>query len=294
MEHRTHDRIRFYAGLSDADLLAAVESNNRNDRQSTIELIASLAELDERRLYLGLGYSSLYTYCREHLRLSEHEAQMRMDAARAAWRFPMVLDLLMAGDLTMTTASILKRWLTEENCHTLLEAARRKSKREVEVLVSELGPAVELDSEVFPVPGGYRIEVTIDAEAYRALQRLQERLRHSIPSGAPGAIVAVALKTLLRDVERRTSADVHRPRANGLVVSHTRHVPAAVKRAVWARDKGQCAFVGSHGRCSERGFLELHQVVPYSAGGPTTAENLQLRCRAHNVYEAELAAAPGP
>ena len=104
MVQDVHERIRFYARLSDAELLSVVESNNLTDRHGTIELVASLAELDARRLYLGLGYPSLYMYCTQHLRLSEHEAQIRMEAARAAWRFPMVLDMLVAGDLTMTTA----------------------------------------------------------------------------------------------------------------------------------------------------------------------------------------------
>jgi len=67
----------------------------------------------------------------------------------------------------------------------------------------------------------------------------------------------------------------------------SRHIAAAVKRAVWERDNGQCAFVGAAGRCTERGFLEYHHVVPYADGGATTAENLELRCRAHNAYESE-------
>lgn len=289
MVRNVHERIRFYAALPDAALLSAVESNSRVDRESTIELVASLAELDARGLYRGLGYSSLYAYCAQHLHLSEHEARTRMEAARAARRFPMVLDLLIAGELTMTTAAILRPWLTDDNCLTLLDAARRKTKREVEALVVDLGPQVESDSNVFPVPGGYRVEVTVDHEAYRALQRLQELLRHSIPSGDAAHIVGTALKALLRDVERRRLADVHRPRASGLQISHTRHVPAAVKRAVWTRDKAQCAFMGTEGRCSERAFLELHHVIPFARGGPATVENLQLRCRAHNSYEAEMA-----
>jgi 5-methylcytosine-specific restriction endonuclease McrA len=65
-----------------------------------------------------------------------------------------------------------------------------------------------------------------------------------------------------------------------------RYVRAAEKRKVWARDQGQCAFVGAKGRCVERGFLEFHHVIPFAEGGETTAENLQLRCRAHNAYEA--------
>jgi 5-methylcytosine-specific restriction endonuclease McrA len=60
-----------------------------------------------------------------------------------------------------------------------------------------------------------------------------------------------------------------------------------VKREVWKRDGGQCAFVGMSGRCTERGFLEFHHLRPYADGGATVTENLELRCRAHNMYEAE-------
>jgi hypothetical protein len=60
-----------------------------------------------------------------------------------------------------------------------------------------------------------------------------------------------------------------------------------VKREVWKRDGGQCAFVGTHGRCAERGFLEFHHLEPYAVGGAAVVENVALRCRAHNVYEAE-------
>lgn len=67
----------------------------------------------------------------------------------------------------------------------------------------------------------------------------------------------------------------------------SRHIPAAVKRAVALRDAGRCAFAGQAGRCVERGALEFHHVVPYAEGGKATAENIQLRCRAHNQYEAE-------
>ena len=56
---------------------------------------------------------------------------------------------------------------------------------------------------------------------------------------------------------------------------------------VWARDGGRCRFEGPAGRCTETGRLEFHHVIPYAHGGPTTVENLELRCAAHNQYEAE-------
>jgi len=76
----------------------------------------------------------------------------------------------------------------------------------------------------------------------------------------------------------------------------SRHIPNAVKRAVWRRDEGQCAFVATTGRrCSERNFLEFHHIQPYALEGPATVGNISLRCRRHNAYEAELIFGPrGP
>jgi hypothetical protein len=69
----------------------------------------------------------------------------------------------------------------------------------------------------------------------------------------------------------------------------SRHVPAAVRRAVWTRDGGRCAFVSENGRrCTERGFIEFHHTAPYAAGGEATVDSIELRCRAHNLYEGEL------
>jgi hypothetical protein len=55
------------------------------------------------------------------------------------------------------------------------------------------------------------------------------------------------------------------------------------------RDGERCTFVGEGGRrCSERGFLEFHHVMPFAVGGLSTVANLALRCAAHNRYEAAL------
>ena len=68
-----------------------------------------------------------------------------------------------------------------------------------------------------------------------------------------------------------------------------------MKREVWARDGGRCAFVGREGRCMEKGFVEFHHVVPYAAGGEASTTNVELRCRSHNAYEAECYFGPrGP
>ncbi len=136
-------------------------------------------------------------------------------------------------------------------------------------------------------PERYKIQFTASRETYEKLRRAQELLRHRIPSGDIAAIVDRALTRLLAEIDRTTHASVQRPRASGQVRGSSRHIAADVKRTVWTRDAGQCAFVGAAGRCRERAFLEFHHVRPFAAGGDGRAANIELRCRAHNRYEAE-------
>ena len=71
--------------------------------------------------------------------------------------------------------------------------------------------------------------------------------------------------------------------------NQNRGIPAQVRREVFARDAGQCAFEDSSGRrCPSRWQIEFHHHIPYARGGTHDADNIELRCRAHNQYEAEL------
>jgi hypothetical protein len=101
-------------------------------KHATVELLRLLAELDARRLYLGEGCSSLFSYCTQVLHLSEHAAYHRIEAARAARQFPVVLELLAEGALTLTNLALLRPHLTADNHRTLLAHARHKTKRDVE------------------------------------------------------------------------------------------------------------------------------------------------------------------
>jgi hypothetical protein len=136
-------------------------------------------------------------------------------------------------------------------------------------------------------PERYKVQFTVSRETHDKLRRVQDLLRHSIPNGDLAAIFDRALTVLVAELERAKIAATERPRASQPPVAASRHIPAAVRREVWKRDGGQCAFVGTEGRCIERGFLEFHHVHPYAVGGESTVENVELRCRAHNVHEAE-------
>jgi 5-methylcytosine-specific restriction endonuclease McrA len=131
--------------------------------------------------------------------------------------------------------------------------------------------------------------MTVSEETHQKLQRARDLLRHVVPDGDPAAIVDRALTVLVQQAELRKFAAAEQRRTSRPRVAsagaHSRVVPASIRRAVWSRDQGRCAFEGFEGRCVETGGLEFHHVLPFASGGPTTVENLQLRCRAHNAFE---------
>jgi hypothetical protein len=138
-------------------------------------------------------------------------------------------------------------------------------------------------------PDRYRVQFTIGGETLEKLRLAKDMLRHAIPFGDEAAILDRALSSLLVDLARKKFAATDQPRGTQAAAPGSRHIPAEVKRAVWLRDLGICAFVGTNGRrCGDRAFVEFHHLRPYAVGGEATVENVQLRCRRHNDYEARL------
>jgi hypothetical protein len=148
-------------------------------------------------------------------------------------------------------------------------------------------------------PDRYRLQMTITGETLELLRLATDMLGHAIPTGDDAAVVDRALRLLVADLSKRKFADTRKPRCSsgrrnaqqaGVVSRPTAREPSAsVKRAVWQRDLGRCAFVGTEGhRCNERRFVEFHHVDPYALGGEATVQGIQLRCRRHNDYEGRL------
>jgi len=359
------------ARLSDRDLVARVSCLAGRERASTVELVAHLGELEARKLHVAEGHGSLFGYCTRVLRLAEHAAYNRIEAARLCRRFPRLLDLLADGALSLSTLRLLGPHLEADTVESLARAASGRSKREVEALVASLAPRPDTRASVrrlpavgagtgpastagfvasAPEPAGagqassvsdrpqlsggshrdpprrvgaslsrlsdrpqvaalapqrFRVQFTIGSTTHDKLRQAQDLLRREIPDGDPGTIFDRALTLLLEDVARRKLALVERPspRGRGSKPQRTgsgrgsrrgRHIPAHVKRAVWLRDGARCAFVTAGGRrCPERAFLEFHHCDPHAVGGEASIRNISLRCRAHNVYEAELFFGPG-
>jgi len=147
-----HDPLTAAAALSDADLLARLQDLAARAREDTVEMVAHLSELEVRGVHLAEGYGSLFVYCTNVLRLSEHEAYNRVVAARLARAFPLILEGLGDGSFNLTTLRLLAPLITTENHSNLLARATGRSKREVEALVASLAPQPDVLPHIQRLP----------------------------------------------------------------------------------------------------------------------------------------------
>jgi hypothetical protein len=316
-----HDPAR----LSDDALLRAVSILVARDRALTASLLAHLAEVDARRLYLALGHPSMFAYAVEALHLSESAAYRRIHAARAAQRFPQLLALVAEGRVHLAAICLVVPHLSENNFEEVVAAVSHRSKAEVERWLSvrfapplltaaaepamaeapvefAAAPAAELvpgrvasvetvTAPVAPPPPAVAphiaLRLVLPEATHAKLRHAQALLAHAVPGGDLAQVVDRALDALIAQIERRKAAATNRPRTPRAAVS-ARTVPAHVRRAVWQRDGARCAFVSRHGRrCSARARLEFDHMDAVARGGTAHAERVRLLCRAHNQFEAE-------
>ena len=283
---------------SDNDLLSDAITLVGSHREITAKLVAVLGEIEERRLHLVGGFSSMFDFCQKKLHLSEGEAFRRILAARLGRRFPAIHSLLAAGNVNLSTLELLREKLTPENHTELFAAVAGKSKREVQTLLAARFPrsdrpsSIRPRSELEPLSAGrFRVEFTANDELRRKLELCQDLMSHVNPTRDLGVVLERAVDLLLRDLERKRCGRTKRPQNSKTAnAGRTSRIRSAVRREVFERDGAQCTYVAEDGRrCESRAFLELDHAEPKAVGGSDEAQNLRVRCRAHNQLWAEQA-----
>ncbi|HTU58633.1 MAG TPA: HNH endonuclease signature motif containing protein, partial [Polyangiales bacterium] len=162
-------------------------------------------------------------------------------------------------------------------------------------------------------PQRYGIQFEATEEYVRLLDEAQALLSHAAPELSLSDLHLRALRNFVAELKRKKCAIVDKPRsasteaaavseprqrvdgsatetASSALVTRQRgrHIPASVRRAVYQRDAARCTYIDDSGRrCLETHRLEFHHVEPFARGGAHTADNLTLRCVAHNALAAE-------
>jgi hypothetical protein len=112
----------------------------RREHDALAEFLVALAAFDHDRVWVQLGYPSLFDFLHRELRLSRSAAHYRKVAAQLIQQVPAVVEPLRKGRLCMTGVVEAARVVTAENCETVLPQFFGLSRREAMEVVAKLQP----------------------------------------------------------------------------------------------------------------------------------------------------------
>jgi 5-methylcytosine-specific restriction endonuclease McrA len=141
--------------LSSPGLLSLAATHLAQDRNTTADLLADMAEIEKRRLYAPAGYDSMYMFCVHAWGISEDVACNRIRAARAARRYPVIFEAVAEGRLHLSAVVLLaphlKREPNREIAAGLIAAASHKSKADLELMLAERYPKPDVPTVLRPI-----------------------------------------------------------------------------------------------------------------------------------------------
>ncbi|MES1176220.1 MAG: HNH endonuclease [Myxococcales bacterium] len=146
-----NDRYRL-SGLDDVQLLASLSALVRRENDSLSDLLAHLAELDQREVCVAMGYSSLFAYCTEALGFCKSSAGRRISAARVCRDYPEAFTRVAKGELQLSVLCALRPHLNAENASELFAACARKSYEQVELLLASRFPKPDVRDLIRRLP----------------------------------------------------------------------------------------------------------------------------------------------
>ncbi len=305
--------------LTHAELTAKIKSLATQERHLTEQILWHIAEVDRRRLFLRLAYSSLFDYLTREIGYTPGSAQRRIDAARLLQKLPEVADKIKSGDINLGQISKLQqaqRQLKKETGQTvnlevqksLLAKIEKQSLEETEqILAQHFDLRLEVaEKKRTQKDESVRIELTFLKSEMAMLRRAQEILSNKTGGGLKDTILAMAekvvasreVKVQLSEPECQVKSGEINNRANlhemtnkamknnsAATVAVNKTLTPKTKNVILSRDQS-CQFKSplTGQICGNKFHLEIDHIQPRYAKGSHAHDNLRVLCRQHNQF----------
>lgn len=188
-------KIDFSLGaLNDTGLLLETKRRVANERKAINAVLEVLREIDERKLYAKMGFSSLFGFAHKVLGYTEAEAGARITAARLIKQIPALSEKLEAGNLSLTQVVKASAFfnqekkadkpLSKEEKTKVFEIIENKSIRESERMLLSLSsnPEALMERTRAISPSHSEIRFVVDQSLMNDLNRLKEIWAHTLPN----------------------------------------------------------------------------------------------------------------
>ncbi|MBS1971239.1 MAG: HNH endonuclease [Bdellovibrionales bacterium] len=315
MKHISYQIDEDIKKLSDKNLLAQIDLLASEHRKNSVLLLRHLREVEVRRLFVDLGFSSMHKYCVQKLKFSEGETQRRLTSARLLTELPEIENKLESGALNVTNLSKIQSFLrlekaashplTKEQKLEMISELTDKSTREVEKELVGRSHQPALLTENFHGPQAssllgeefQKFEVNLSKEHQELLAEFRNLYAHELKDSSNGSVLVFLLekavqykkkKLGLLETTPKDKTNAAPPPSAPKVVAQRKYIKVSIKKAIWQRAEACCEYQDpqSQKRCRSKQALELDHINPVALGGNDDLGNLQLLCRAHNSRRA--------
>lgn len=316
IDNRIFDIQENVQKLSDQVLIDQTDFLAEHERRVTILVLRHLREVEVRRLFIDLNYSSMYAYCIKRLKFSENETQTRLASARLLTELPQIEKQIEKGSLNVTNLSKIQTFLRAEKSVqkglsqdaklALIADCENKPTRQVAKDLIQKSHQPALVAEKFHMTSMVannelveqrfsKFEALLDDATSELLQEFKDLYAHELQDSANVSVLTFLLKKAVSFKKKKlglTSKVDDAPLPMSPIVPKRKGKPTplrkplsvSVKRYVWQRAQSRCEHkdVKSGVRCNSKFALQPDHIVPLALGGTNEVNNLQLLCRAHN------------
>ncbi len=293
--------------MTNAEIIIEIKNAVATERKMTARVLELLKIVDERKLYLDRGYSSLFNFAVEYLGYSAPAAWRRISAMKLIKELPQTKEKIISGDLSLTNVAKVQNFFNNERKSNrsldkvekieLLKSIENISSRECEKALLEKFPqSVPLERRRELTETKTELRLILDEDLVGQLDRLKNLWSHKNPNMSDSDLLREMAKFCLEKVDplkgqfnKNTSAPKSKNR------QHSRHVPKALKLQIWKKDEGKCRYHDpqSNKFCNSTHLIQIDHKIPWSKGGVTTLSNLQLLCASHNFRKGDTIQADG-
>ncbi len=264
-----------------------------------------------------LGYATFLEYLERVLGWGPHTALERLRVAEALVELPAMSAAMAAGELCFSAARELTRVATAETETAWLDAAKDRTLKEIQPLVSHHRPGDLPDDPAQPGPSIYKLRYEVAPETHALLREAFDKIRNEAGCAmTDDEVLAQMARAVLGGPDEGTAThqiaitvcpdcDKAQMQGGGDLIEvapevfeqaccdavfigdsnateperATQNIPPAKRRLVIHRDHGRCVVPG----CRSKRYLQIHHIHWRSNGGDHDIANLCLLCGAHHA-----------
>lgn len=202
--------------LSDQQLIERTEYLARRERAVVEYLIWHLQEIQDRKLFILMGYTSLFECLVKHFKYSEPVAYTRMSALKIMSAVPEAAGALNSGEVSLTTLSLTQSFIRKQEKETgekisleqkiqYLESIKNRSAAEVKKVLATIHPVAELPlDKVHHLTSDHaQLQVVVDNSTLEKIEKLKSLISHENIDPSYNEIFNLSLDLAIKEIEKK-------------------------------------------------------------------------------------------